>query len=270
MYMTDLDHSSTGFYTILIVLTVSSKPTMPGVRPLNHPAFLQGRKAWRAGWPCLHFDMPVWTMCRHPGVQSAIVILLIRKDRDETRKVVWMDVPEQERCCYPIIKTRTGNEHGQQQAQGIDQQMPLAAIDFLATIIPALGASHLRRLDRLAIDAHRTRGGFTPRCHAGAFAQGFDYLGPGSIGTPLGKVVIDGTLGQQIVWQHIPLAATTVQVKQRIQDFPHVDLPRAPSSGGLFGGWDQRSHDSPLRVRQLRGIFSPRLIFVYHVCALLY
>src|SRR5436190_10787871 len=47
MYMTDLDHSSTGLYTVLIVLTVPSAPTMPGVRPLNHPAFLQVRKAFR-------------------------------------------------------------------------------------------------------------------------------------------------------------------------------------------------------------------------------
>src|SRR2546428_12263721 len=88
IYMTDLDHSSTGFHSVLIVLTVSSTPTMPGVRPRNHPAFLQGRKAFRAGWPCLHFDVPAWTMLSHPGVQCVIVILLIRKDRDETRKVV--------------------------------------------------------------------------------------------------------------------------------------------------------------------------------------
>src|SRR5438876_2039988 len=124
MYMTDLDHSSTGFHSVLIVLTVSSTPTMPGVRPRNHPAFLQGRKAFRAGWPCLHFDVPAWTMLSHPGVQCVIVILLIRKDRDETRKVVWGDVPKQERCRHTIIKTRTGNENGQQQAQRIDQQMP--------------------------------------------------------------------------------------------------------------------------------------------------
>src|SRR5205823_2431359 len=39
------------------------------------------------------------------------------------------------------------------------------------------------------------------------------------------------------------LAATAVQVEQRIQDFPHVDLPRTPSSWVLFGGWDHRSHD---------------------------
>src|SRR5262245_29773467 len=109
MSMSDLDHSSTGFYTRLIVLPVSSKPTLPGVRPLQHPAVLQGRQALRAGWPCRHCDRPAWTMGRPPGVQSAIVSLLIRKDRDETRTVVGADVPEQERDCSPSIKPRTGH-----------------------------------------------------------------------------------------------------------------------------------------------------------------
>src|SRR5712691_5598919 len=163
MSMTDLDHSRTGFYTVLIVLPVSSTPTMPGVRPLHHPALLHGRKAFRAGWTCLHFDVPAWTMLSHPGVQSVIVILLIRKDRDETRKVVWVDVPEQERCRHTNIKTRTGNENGQQQAQRIDQQMPRAPVDLLAAIIPPLGASHLGGLDFFNLNAHGAGRGLAPR-----------------------------------------------------------------------------------------------------------
>ena len=78
-------------------------------------------------------------MLGHPGVQGMIVILLIRKDRHETRKIVGGDVAEQDRGGYPIIETGTGNEDGKQQPQRIDQQMPLAAFDFLAAIIPALG-----------------------------------------------------------------------------------------------------------------------------------
>ena len=39
MYVTDLSHSRTGFYTTLIVLTVPAIPTMPGVCPLYAPAF---------------------------------------------------------------------------------------------------------------------------------------------------------------------------------------------------------------------------------------
>jgi hypothetical protein len=120
---------------------------MPGVRPLNHPALLQGRKAFRTSWPCLHFDVPAWTMLSHPGVQSVIVILLIRKNCDETRQMLGVDVPEQEWCRPPIIKPGTGNENGQQQAQRIDQPMPLAPVDLLATIVPPIGAAHLGGLD---------------------------------------------------------------------------------------------------------------------------
>src|SRR2546428_802520 len=78
----NLYHSSTGGYSSLIVLTVSTVPTMPGVRPLNHPAFLQGCEAFRACRTHLDFNAPAGTMLGHPNVQGVIVILLIRKDRD--------------------------------------------------------------------------------------------------------------------------------------------------------------------------------------------
>ncbi len=100
MYITDLYHSSTGFYTTLIVLTVPSIPTMPGVRPLNDPAFRQRRKAFRALWTRLDLDAPPGTMLGHPGIQSVVVILLIRKDRDETRKVgLQALLPDNGLCC---------------------------------------------------------------------------------------------------------------------------------------------------------------------------
>src|SRR6266849_1079587 len=61
MYMTDLEHSSTGFDTALIVLAVPAVPAMPGVRPLHHPAFFQRRAAFRARRTPLHFDVPAST-----------------------------------------------------------------------------------------------------------------------------------------------------------------------------------------------------------------
>src|SRR5437762_9714254 len=86
MYITDLDHSSTGFYTALIVLTVPAIPAMPGMRPLNHPAFLQRREAVRACRTHLDCDAPAGTMLGHPGVEGVMVILLIRKNRLQTRQ----------------------------------------------------------------------------------------------------------------------------------------------------------------------------------------
>ena len=98
------------------------------------------------------------------------MILLIRKDRHEPWQGLGRDVAEQEWSRYPIVETRTGYEDSQHQAQCIDQQMPLAPVDFLAPIIAALGASHLGGLDRLTIDARGTGGGFAPRFHAGPLA----------------------------------------------------------------------------------------------------
>jgi len=196
MSITDLDHSRTGFYTALIVLAVPAVPAMPGVRPLNHPAFFQRREAFRARRTSLHFDVPAGTMFGHPGVQGMIVILLIRKDRAETRQVLWRDVAEQHRCRHTIIESCTGNEDGNQQPQRIDQEMPLTPFDFLAAILPALGATHLGGLYRLSLDANGARGGLAPCLHAGLFAQGFDQFFPGTIVAPLGKGVIDGAFGE--------------------------------------------------------------------------
>ena len=114
MDVTDLGHGRTRFYPTLVVLTIPSASTMPGVRPLNHPEFRQGRKTFCAGWTCLHFDALAWTVLSHPGVQRVIVILLIRKDRDKTRKMVGVDLVEQERCRHTVIKTRPRNENDQQ------------------------------------------------------------------------------------------------------------------------------------------------------------
>src|SRR5262252_1982594 len=145
------------------------------------------------------------------------VILLIRKDRHEAWQGLGRDKAEQEWSRHPISETRTRNEERQPQAQRIDQQMPLAPFDFLAPIIPALGAPDLRSLDRLAIDARGTRGGLAPRCHAGAFTQGLYYLGPSPVVAPLRNIVINRALGQQIMWQHVPLTPTPVQRKKRVE-----------------------------------------------------
>src|SRR5262245_6167091 len=247
----DLDHSRTRFNTALIVLTVAPISPMPRVRALNHPAFLQRHEPFRPLWTSLHLDAPLGPMFGHPGVQSMVVILLIRKDRHETGKVLGRDETEQEWSRHPIVETRTGNEDSQHQAQRIDQQMPLAPFDFLAAIIPTRGAPDLRSLDRLAIDARGTRGRLAPRCHAGAFTQGLYYLGPSPVVAPLRKVIIDRALGQQIMRQHVPLAPAPVQIKKRVEDLPHVDLTRVPASWTRLGRRDQWCHDSPLLVRQV-------------------
>src|SRR5919108_6312664 len=77
-------------------------------------------------------------------------------------------------------------------------------------------------------------------------------------------LVIDRALGQQIMRQHVPLTTAPVQIKKRVEDFPHVDLTRVPSAWTRFGRWDQRCHDGPLFVREIRGVLLSRLGFLQH------
>jgi hypothetical protein len=71
-------------------------------------------------------------------------------------------VAEQERGRPAVLQTGTGHQHGDQQAQSIHQQMPLAPVDCLAAVIATLGPSPLGGLDRWALDARRARGRLTP------------------------------------------------------------------------------------------------------------
>jgi hypothetical protein len=174
IHIAHLYHNRTGFYAALIVLAVSTIPTRPGVRPLNTPAFLSGRKAFRAFRTGLYVHAPTGTRHGHPGVKGVMVGLLIRKDRDETRKVVRRDQSQEGRCSHAISDACTGHEDGDQHAQRLHQQMPLAPCDLLATILPTLGASPLSGRDRLTLDAGGTGCGLTLRLHAGLFSPYFD------------------------------------------------------------------------------------------------
>ena len=60
--------------------------------------------------------------------------------------------------------------------------------------------------------------------------------------------------------QHIPLTPTPMEIPKRVEDFPHIDLARAPLlAGGLAG--EQRFHQGPLLVRQIGWIPLSGLVF---------
>ena len=65
------------------------------------------------------------------------------------------------------------------------------------------------------------------------------------------------------------VAALTLLATISATDFPHVHLTRAPSSCVPLGGWDHRSHDCPLLVRQIRFVLLSRPVFLRHIRALL-
>ena len=125
-----MDHGRGRFWFSLIVLAVPSGTAGPSIRSLNHPAFSHWREALACWGTELHFDFPAWTMLRQPSGESMVVILGIAKDRLQAGKVLQTDLREQCRRGRSIIDLGARKQDGHQQAQGIDQQMPLASRDF--------------------------------------------------------------------------------------------------------------------------------------------
>jgi hypothetical protein len=242
---------------------------MPGSRSLNPPAFLQRREAFCACRTHLDFDAPPRTMLGHSRVEVVILILHVGKHGLKARKIVRGDAAEPLRGRHAIIESCTDNEDGNHQPQRIDQEMPLTPFDFLATILPTLGATQLGALARLALEANGARGGLAPCVHAGLFAQYFDQFFPGPIVVPVGKGVIDGAFGESIVRQPLPLAAAPIEREQRMEDGPYIPLARAPSSLPLLGRWEHRSHHRPLLVREIRRIWLSMKNFINYSCVLL-
>src|SRR6266850_5434547 len=163
MDVAHIDHGTTRLGCSFIVLAMAPRATMPGVGPLYHPAFLQRREPFGPFRTRLDLEAPHGPMCSHPGGKGVMVLLVVGQDRVETGEIFRINQLQQSRCRDAIIYPRTCDQHDDQQAKGVNPQMPLAPFHLLATIIAALSTAHLRRLHRWASDARRPGGGL-PTC----------------------------------------------------------------------------------------------------------
>ena len=127
--------------------------------------------------------------------------------------------------------------------------MTLPPGDLLASIVVPI-ISDFSRLDGLAVDAAGAGVLVLSEGDPHRLAQGVEDLLPGAIVAPLGEVFVDGALGRQVVRQHVPLAAGAIDVEDRVDHFPEINLAR-PSH---LGDGDQRPDDFPLRVGQVAGV----------------
>lgn len=66
-----------------------------------------------------------------------------------------------------------------------------------------------------------------------------------------GKKLVDGALGKQIMREHVPLATRAIEIHNRVDDFPHIDLARPAAT---LAWRDQRLQSRPLHVGQIARI----------------
>src|SRR5215510_11954409 len=88
----------------------------------------------------------------------------------------------------------------QHQAASIDQDVTLAAIDALGSVV-ATYATHAGRPDGLAVDDARARVGVAPDTDTELLAQDGVQVLPRAIQTPQPEVVIGGLPGRELMRQ---------------------------------------------------------------------
>ena len=116
-----------------------------------------------------------------------------------------------------------GSEH---QSLGVHQQVTLAALDLLATIITALLSTYASRLDRLGIHYASGRLRVSLQADPKAFAErSIDPL-PSAVDTPFPEVPVNGGPSREVVRQQAPLAAASQDVEDGVQDLTKVVSPR--------------------------------------------
>ena len=76
-------HRLTRLGRVLVVLAQAPIPPQPGERPFHHPTHLQGLKARHAFRPAHHHQAVRPPVQPQPGVQSIVVILVIREHHPE-------------------------------------------------------------------------------------------------------------------------------------------------------------------------------------------
>src|SRR6185295_3786961 len=157
---------------------------------------------------------------------------------------------KQQPCPFGVRDTRRRHDHRQQQAQRIDQDMPLAPFDHLAAVIPSY-AAYLGGLDALAVQTTSSRMFVSASLAAHLGPQGVVNALPAAIIAPDAKVMVDALPFRIVLGQHTPLAARNAHVQDRIDHLAHVQA--AGPTATLCGG-DQIFDTIPLAVGQIGGV----------------
>jgi hypothetical protein len=149
-----------------------------------------------------------------------VVVLPVGPNQLEAGALFYGQPPQHIGSRCPIVGRCRRNHDGQQQPQCINDDMALHASQFRARIVSAF-ATDLGPFDCLTVDTSGARTWLTAVRHTHVLPKGIRNSLPSAVIAPLGEVVVNGALGRQIVRQHTPLAARTVEVEDGVEHFTH-------------------------------------------------
>src|ERR1019366_1886651 len=146
------------------------------------------------------------------------------------------------------------NHDHEEQADRIDQDMPLASVDFFAGVVTPLVA-RLGALDTLAVDDGRAGLPFAPFHLACLFPQAGVNGDPQTVALPGSEVMINRAPRGKVPGQIAPLAGGLGEVEDPVEQFPIAVLSGSP---GLARLGKTIVDELPFGVRQIRSVSHPQ------------
>ena len=228
----EVDHGCGRGEGCLEILGQPSVAAEPSEGPLDQPALGQDGKAAGAGLALDDLEPQTLLCC---GTGSGLpLVAAIGEDQAEPGEAPAQPAADQ-RQPIAILDVGGVDDDHQQQAQGVDQNVALAAVDLLAGVI-ASGPAGFGGPHALAVDDASGRRGLP----AGLLARRHDQLGvqylPGSILPPAPEIAEHRALGRQLLGQEVPGAAGAQQIEDGVQDLAQIHLPWPPEPAGA-GRW---------------------------------
>src|SRR5262249_48903660 len=144
---------------------------------------------------------------------------------------------------------------GHDQAQRVDHDVPLAAVDLLVRVL-AMRSALLGGLDALAVDDPHAGALLAAGPVTDAVAKGVVDPRPGAVVAPLVKVVVAGAPGGEVMGHHPPGATAAEDVEDTVEDIAELDRARPASR---LGGWEKALEAFPLGAGQIG-----RIGFAFH------
>ena len=238
-----------------VVADGAAAPGDPRQGPLDDPAAGQHLEGVQVIGPLDDFQRQLrLELGLGPGDELAGVSAVGPGEPD--RGECFPQVPQQRPGSVAVLDAGGGDQHGQQQPDGVDSDVPLAAVDLLARVVAAAGLPDgLGCLDRLGVD-DRGRGlGAAARGDPALAAQLIVHgLSRAGLLPPAG-VVVDGAPVREVRGHRPPLDTLLDQVADPVDDVAAA-VPRGPAALAQRPGRGRERGlgDSPFGVGHVRGV----------------
>src|SRR5580704_11307619 len=224
------------------VLGETAASAKPGEGSLDDPTPRQKLEAFDALWSLDDLNRP-WSAMGECRYELFAAVNSIGKDMEQLGKPA-PQLLQQWNGPVAILNVGGMNLDGEQEAIGVGDNMPFAAVDTLTGIV-ASRTTGLSRRCTLAVDDRHRRPGLAPQLPASLPNQSCDDFLPSSGIAPSVKIALDRRVRRKLLRQGTPLAASGQNVKNRLQNLAQIHFSwSTQSTSTRKPPCDQR----PLRV----------------------